>query len=383
MVMILKKKFLLLMLLFLSFLSFKSVVKAEDGFNLKDAASAILIDAKSQTILYEKEIHKRLVPASMTKVMSLILICDAIKSGKITTKTMITASEYAASMGGSQIYLKVGEQFSLDDMLKAICIASANDCVVAVAEALYGSEEVFVDKMNEFSKSLNLENTHFEDSTGLTKTNHYTSAYDMAMMASYLLNNHGEFILKYTSIKEDYLRKDTDNPFWLVNTNKLVGKVDGVDGLKTGWNDASKYCLTATAKRGNMRLISVLMGYDKPLKRNTDTVSLLNYGFANYQEEVILEKGKVIYHVNDIRYKPEEFDVVINNEVTKIITKGSEKGEVSWEITKYPNYQENMPGTINLYYNDELLGEIEFNTIEPVKKNNFFQLWLKVIGRVI
>lgn len=132
-----------------------------------------------------------------------------------------------------------------------------------------------------------------------------------------------------------------------------------------------------------MRLISVLMGYDKPLKRNTDTVSLLNYGFANYQEEVILEKGKVIYHVNDIRYKPEEFDVVINNEVTKIITKGSEKGEVSWEITKYPNYQENMPGTINLYYNDELLGEIEFNTVESVKKNNFFELWLKVIGRVI
>lgn len=383
MVMILKKKFLLLMLFFLSFLSFKTIVKAEDGFSLNDAASAILIDAKSQTILYEKEIHKRLVPASMTKVMSLILICDAIKAGKITTETMITASEHAASMGGSQIYLKVGEQFSLDDMLKAICIASANDCVVAVAEALYGSEEVFVDKMNEFSKSLNLENTHFEDSTGLTKNNHYTSAYDMAMMASYLLNNYGDFILKYTAIKEDYLRKDTDNPFWLVNTNKLVGKVDGVDGLKTGWNDASKYCLTATAKRGNMRLISVLMGYDKPLKRNTDTVSLLNYGFANYQEEVILEKGKVIYHVNDIRYKPEEFDVVINNEVTKIITKGSEKGEVSWEITKYPNYQENMPGTINLYYNDELLGEIEFNTVEAVKKNNFFELWLKVIGRVI
>ncbi len=378
-----KKKWFIVILLFLMLFSFKKVIKADNSFDLKDAKSAILIDCKTQTILFEKNIHDRLVPASMTKVMSLILICEAIKENKISIQTVITASEYASSMGGSQIYLKVGEKFSLDDMLKAICIASANDCVVAVAEHLYGSETLFVNKMNEFSNQLNLKNTHFEDATGLTKENHYTSAYDMGIMASYLINEHGEFILPYTSIKEDYLRKDTDNPFWLVNTNKLVGRIDGVDGLKTGWNDASKYCLTATAKRGNMRLISVLMGYDKPLKRNTDTVTLLNYGFANYEERVILAKGKIIYTVNDLRFSPSIFNVIIKEDVTKILPKGAKEEEVSWEITRYPHYPSNASGIINLYYGDDFLGEVEFNSSEDIKKNNFFILWLAVLKRYI
>ena len=331
-----------MMALMLISLALLKPVIAIENFDLPDAESAILIDAKTGMILFEKNIHERRVPASMTKVMSLILICEAIKEGKINLETVVTASEYAASMGGSQIYLKVGEQFTLDEMLKAICIASANDCVVAVAEHLYGSEQLFVNKMNEFATILNLENTHFTDSTGLSKDNHYTSAYDMAMMSRYLINHHGELILKYTSLREAYLRQDSDNPFWLVNTNKLVGKVEGVDGLKTGWlGEESGYCLTATATRNNMRLITVLMGYEKALKRNTDTLTLLNYGFANYEEKVIVEKGKVIYTVDDLRYSPSKFNVIIQEEVTKIFSKGEKNDEISWEIVEYPKYEEN------------------------------------------
>ena len=375
-----KFKIIICFLILLIFISVGKLTKATNNFELTDAKSAILIDAKTGCILYEKNIHEKRVPASMTKVMSLILICEAIKDQRVNTNTLITASEYAASMGGSQIFLKVGEQFTLDDMLKAICIASANDCVVAVAEHLYGSEKMFVDKMNEFVIKLNLTNTHFEDSTGLSKENHYTTAHDMSMMSRYLINHHGDLILKYTSLKEDYLRKDTDNPFWLVNTNKLVGRVDGVDGLKTGWlGDVSGYCLTATAKRDNMRLITVLMGYEKPLKRNTDTVVLLNYGFANFEEKVILEKGRVIYHVDDLRFSPQSFDVIIKEEVTKIVNKGSEVGEISWEIISHPDYLSNTSGKLNLYYNDEFIKEVEFNTNIPIKKNKFYLLWLELL----
>lgn len=353
-------------------------VNAEASFELLDAKSAIMLEAETGKILYAKNEHEKLAPASMTKIMTMTLICEAISTKRIDYNTIITASEYAVSMGGSQVYLKVGEQLSVDDMLKCIAIASANDCAVAMAEHLYGSEEAFVGKMNEKIKELGLENTHFVDCTGLTKINHYSSAYDMAQMARHLINNYGDIILKYTSIYDDYIRQDTASPFWLVNTNKLIGKVEGVDGLKTGWNDLAKYCLTATAKRGDMRLITSVMGYDNPLKRNTDSVKLLNYGFANYEKKVILKKGTVIYEVDNYRYKPNKFAAVTLEDVSIIIPKGSKEEDVSWEIIKRADFDKKTAGSIDVYYGDEKVGETAFNALEEIKKKPFYELWLAV-----
>ncbi len=199
-----------------------------------NSKGAILIEEETGEILYSKNEHERLIPASMTKIMSLILVCEKVDNEQIKLEDEVTISAYAASMGGSQVYLQEGEVITVNDLIKCVTIVSANDACVALAELTYGSEERFVYEMNQRAQELGLENTLFQDTTGLTDTNHYSSPYDMAMMSKHLLNNYKDFILDYTSTYDDYIRTDTDNPFWLVTTNKLVKHIEGVDGLKTG-----------------------------------------------------------------------------------------------------------------------------------------------------
>lgn len=217
-----------------------------------EAKSAVLIERDTGKVLYNKNSNERLAPASMTKIMTMLLIMEALDKGKIKMSDKVRTSEHAASMGGSQIFLEPGEEMTVKEMLKGIAIASGNDASVAMAEFISGSEEEFVKKMNKKAKELGLKNTSFKNPTGLTEEGHYSSAYDMAIMAKELLKY--ESITKFTGTYEDYLRENTDKKFWLVNTNRLIKFYPGVDGVKTGYTGEAKYCLTASAKKGNMRV---------------------------------------------------------------------------------------------------------------------------------
>ena len=244
--------------------------------------SAVLMDAATGTVLYEKNAHEKLAPASVTKVMTLLLIMEAVDSGKIRWEDMVTASEAAASKGGSQIYLKVGETMSVTDMVKSIAVSSANDCACAMAEHLAGSEGAFVGLMNEKAKELGMNDTNFVNCTGLDDDpdaeNHKTSAWDIALMSRELLTKHPD-IKKFTTIWMDTVR---NGEFGLSNTNKLIRFYSGATGLKTGFTSGAGYCLSATAEREGMELIAVVMGAETSQLRNTTCKQLLDYGFANF-----------------------------------------------------------------------------------------------------
>ena len=292
-------KKLLIFLLIISLLPITNLQAIENDIT-PNASGAILIDADSKQILYDKNADKKLFPASTTKIMTMIIMFEAINNKKISFDDQVTTSKYAASMGGSQVYLEEGESMSLEDMFKSIAIASANDASVAVREYIAGSTYKFVEMMNQKAKELNLKNTHFVNVTGLHDNNHYTCPYDLAMMASYLIKIGGDKLLSVTSLYDSYIREDTKQSFWLVNTNKLLKLYDGVDGLKTGYTKEAGYCLVTTAKRDGQRLVGVVMKESEPKTRNEEMCNLLDYGFNNYKREIIYKKDSVIEkHVVD------------------------------------------------------------------------------------
>ena len=292
-------KKILIFLLIISLLPITNLQAIENDIT-PNASGAILIDADSKQILYDKNADKKLFPASTTKIMTMIIMFEAINNKKISFEDQVTTSKYAASMGGSQVYLEEGESMSLEDMFKSIAIASANDASVAVSEYIAGSTNKFVEMMNQKAKELNLKNTHFENVTGLHDNNHYTCPYHLAMMASYLIKIGGDKLLSVTSLYDSYIREDTKQSFWLVNTNKLLKLYDGVDGLKTGYTKEAGYCLVTTAKRDGQRLVGVVMKESEPKTRNEEMCNLLDYGFNNYKREIIYKKDSVIEkHVVD------------------------------------------------------------------------------------
>ncbi len=254
-------------------------VDTDVSARLINAKSGILMEQSTGEVLYELNPDERLNIASVTKVMTILLIMEALDNGKISTNDMVTVSERAASMGGSQVFLEVGEQMSVDDMLKAIVIASGNDAAVAMAEFISGSEAAFVEKMNNRAKELGCLNTHFINCNGLDETNeHYSSAKDVAIISRELLNHSKVF--DYTTIWMDSLR---NGAFGLSNTNKLIRFYNGANGLKTGSTSAAKYCLAASAKRDEMQLIAVVLCAPSTADRFSSATSLLDYGFANYE----------------------------------------------------------------------------------------------------
>ncbi|MBB6448973.1 D-alanyl-D-alanine carboxypeptidase (penicillin-binding protein 5/6) [Geomicrobium halophilum] len=261
----------------------------------EETGSAILMEVDTGQVLFSKDEHESLPPASMTKIMTMLLIMEDLASDDLTLDEMVTTSERAASMGGSQIFLETGEEMSVRDMLKAIAVASGNDASVAMAEHMAGSEDAFVERMNGKAEELGLDDTTFYNSNGLPVDGHESSAHDLAVMSQELLKY--EEITTFTGIEEDYLRQGTDDEFWLVNTNRMLKFFDGLDGLKTGFTNESKYGLAATAKRDDMRLVAVVMGAETPKKRNADIAELLNYGFANYQVEPMFDEGAAVTSV--------------------------------------------------------------------------------------
>jgi len=268
--------------------------KESDSIDLiPGARSGVLMEANSGKIIFQKEMDKEVAIASMTKMVSQILILDAIREGKINWDDVVTVSQNAADMGGSQIYLSVGEKISVRDLFKGISMASANDATVQMAEVLAGTENSFVSMMNKKVQELGLKHTKFKNCTGLDEDGHYSSAYDMAMIARELIVNYPE-ILEFSSVYEDYLREDTKNKFWLVNTNKLVRFYEGADGLKTGHTDAAKYCLAATAKKNDLRFIAIVLGEEDSKIRNQEVMELLDYGFNNYRMDLLKSKDEVV-----------------------------------------------------------------------------------------
>ena len=269
-------------------------VKAEDN-NLvlaPNAKSAIIMEYSTGKILYENNSHEKMAPASMTKMMSLLLIMEAIDNKTINLNDMVTVSSNASSMGGSQILLETGEQMSVEDLVKGVSIASGNDAVVALAEYIAGTEDNFVNMMNDKAKELGLKDTNFKNCHGLDEANHYSSAHDMAVIARNLVSH--EKILEFSSIYETYLRENTDRKIWLVNTNKLVRFKQGVDGLKTGFTDTAGYCLTATMKKDDMRVIATVMGESDATIRNNEVAGMLDYAFSMYKLDKVLSKDSIV-----------------------------------------------------------------------------------------
>lgn len=323
------------LLLFPSYTSANNEIPQLQMEDHEEIPSTILIEQQSGQILYEKNMHEKRAPASMTKMMTLLLIMEAIGEGQLTMEEEITISERASSMGGSQVFLEVGEEMTTKDLIKAIAIASANDASVALAERIAGSEAAFVDKMNQKVIALNLENTHFTNASGLPDKNHYSTAYDMAMIARELLQY--EDITKYTSIYEDYLREGKTNEFWLVNTNKLVRTNEYVDGLKTGYTKEAKFCLTASATKDGMRMITVVMGAEKAADRNEFTSQLLHQAFQSYEVETIVDDNKSVTTLYDERTKKVAYPLQIKSPVTLLKKKGTPVTDKVEIIHEYDN----------------------------------------------
>src|SRR5690625_4989636 len=368
------------MALFLSLLLTKPIL-AEEQSDLKlteDAKASILLERDTGNILFKKNAHEKLPPASMTKVMTLLLIMEAIEAESLSLDEMITISERASSMGGSQVFLAEGEQMSVEDLIKAIAIASGNDASVALAERIAGTEEAFVQQMNEKAKELNLENTHFTNSSGLPAKDHHTTAYDIAIIAKELLKY--DDIVNYTSIYEDYLRKGEENEFWLVNTNKLVRFYPYVDGLKTGYTNEAKFCLTATAKKEDMRVVAVVMGADTAKKRNAMTMNLIDYAFSHFEAEKIFKQGEKVDSLNDIQSEKMTYDIKTSEQISILHKKGERKPtsyttEISIdEHIDLPIQEEDQVGTYRVKQEDEIVTESTLIVDEDIKIAIYFDL---------
>lgn len=311
--------------------------EAENTISLaEEAKSAILLEQSTGKILFEKNAHEKLPPASLTKVMTLLLVMEELDKGTLTLDEIVRVSERAASMGGSQVFLAPGEEISVEDLLKSIAIASGNDASVAIAERISGSEEAFVKRMNEKAKELGLKNTTFKNSSGLPAKDHFSSAYDLAIMSKELLKY--ESITNYTSIYEDYLRKGQDNEFWLVNTNKLVRFYDGVDGIKTGYTREAKYGLAATAKKADMRIIAVVMGADTVKKRNSMVSQMLDYSFNHFDTHRLFDKQEIVTKIDVLQSEEEEIKVITETPISVLHKKGEALDDIHTEI----NMQESL-----------------------------------------
>ena len=342
-----------------------------------NAKSAILIDPDSKKILFEKNIYDELSVASLTKMMGLVLIFEQIDAGKINYTDKVVASANAAAMGGSQIWLSAGEELTVDELLKGIIMASGNDAIVAMAEYVGGSEENFVKMMNNKARELKLIHTNFVNPTGLDEKGHYSSAYDLAIIASELMKHPDVF--KYTTLYEDYLRKDTDNKFWLVNTNKLLKSYRGVDGLKTGMTDDAGYCMAVTAKRDGMRILAIVLGEKEGKVRNKETSELLDYGFNNYEVTTIKKQGDKVGEISLDKAIPETIDVTIDSDITIMNSKNDKgkeyKSEVKLDNIKLPIKKGEVIGELVVKDDNNIVKRVPLKSNSDMKKRSFINLW--------
>ena len=341
-----KMKKVLAFFITLNYLIFISFPYAKANFTPSVATkSLILMEASTGKILFENNSHQSLPPASVTKIMTMLLVCEAIDNKDLTLDTVIIASERAKSMGGSTIYLNTNEQMTLNDLLKGIAVASANDACVAVAEHMCGSVESFVEKMNNRAKELGMKDTNFVNCNGLDAENHYTSAYDIALMSRELLKH--EMIEKYTTIWMDTLREGN---FQLANTNKLIRFYKGANGLKTGSTSGAGCCISATAKRDGMQLIAVVMGANNSKERFNAASEMLNYGFSNYAVTDFGDKGAEVCDIPILNGKS-DFIIAKTKGATSVVVDKSQKDNVRTRLI--------IPKTLNAPINKgDVIGEL-------------------------
>ncbi len=371
------KKVWLIICLFLFMPGVFAETKADLAPNSK---SAILLDFDTGKILYSKNDNEVLPPASMTKIMSMLLIMERIDNKTLSLTDEVTISENAASMGGSQVFLQAGETYKVEELLKGIAIASGNDAVVAMAEKVSGSVSDFVALMNEKAKSLGLTNTKFLNPHGLDTEGHVTTARDMATLARELIKHTS--ILKFTSIYEDYLKKSDGSSIWLVNTNKLVRFYDGVDGLKTGFTKNAGYCLTSTAKKNNTRFITVVMGAETSDKRSSDTVNMLNYGFNTYETKILLKSSDSIGKKRVMLSNIEEVDLNLKNDYVKLLKKDEQMPKYSYSITTdslvAPIKKGDIVGHVSVIdESGNIVDELEVTVNKDIKKSNIIENFIK------
>ena len=362
------------------------LVMAKSNIKLiENAKSGILLDVDSGKIIYEKNINEKLAEASLTKMMVQLIFLEKLEEGKIKLTDKIKVSENAASFGGSQIYLESNEEMTIEDLFKGVCVASANDATVALAEYISGSEEEFVKEMNNKAQELGLKNTIFKNSTGLDEKGHYTTAKDLATLAIELLKH--DKILEFSSIYEDYLRKDTDNKFWLVNTNKLVRTYEGADGLKTGHTDDAGYCLAVTAKRGGMRLLAIILGEDNSKTRNKEATKLLDYGFTNYKVNILQKEGTVIDTITLDKADKENVDIVLKEDAKVFIKKTDKPKKYNTEIKVNkitpPIKKGDIVGKIIIKENDDVISEADVTVKEDINKIGLIGLYLRNLKEII
>lgn len=352
--------------------------------------AAVLMEGSTGEIIYAKNKDEKLRPASITKIMTLLLIFEAIEDGKIALTDEVSVSEHAASMGGSQVYLEPYETQTVDTMIKCISISSANDACVAMAEFIAGSEEEFVARMNERAKELGMNNTHFENSCGLDVENHYSTAYDVALMSQELIMNHPE-ISNYSTIWMDtitHVTRKGESEFGLSNTNKLIKTYNGITGLKTGSTSLAKYCLSATARRDGMDMIAVIMAAPETKIRFQEAAKLLDYGFANcsmYKDDhsdLVIEPMAISKGVEEtITYKPEKT-------FSYVCLKDKNPENITREITlnsdlRAPIKENDKVGEIKYYYNGELIGTVNLISEQTVEKATFRDYFGKTLRKFL
>ena len=348
--------------------------------------SAILMDVGSGQILYEKNAHDKLPPASVTKVMTMLLICEALDSGKITLDDSVQISDNAASMGGSQIFLEAGEVQKVDTLLKGIAVASANDGCVAMAEYIGGSVESFVEMMNAKAKELNMKDTNFVNTNGLPVDNHYTSAHDIAIMSRELLKH--DVISKYlTTWMDQVVVGKKQITVGLANTNKLIKHYQGATGVKTGFTQQAKYCLSASAKRGDTHLVAVTLGAETSPERFKDATSILNFGFANYESVKLCSKNDNIATLTLDKADEQKINLVAKEDLSVLIKKGGNK-----DFTRKIKVNENptIPikkgtnlGYVEIYQGKTLVGKVDLVNTKDIQKASYLKMLQRVIDEML
>ena len=370
-----------MLIIFFVFLFLCPSAKAEDLKLAERAKSAILIEASTGKILFEKNADEKLHPASMTKMMSMLLIIEAIEDGVISWDQVVTVSENASRMGGSQILLETGEKMSVRDLFKGVAIASGNDAVVALAETVAGNVNNFVSMMNDKALELGLTNTHFKNPHGLDDADHYSSSRDMSLIAKELVKH--DKVLEYTKVYEDYLRENTDRKIWLVNTNRLVRFYDGVDGLKTGFTDDAGYCMTATAMKDGMRIIAVVMGEETSKIRNQEVSEMLDYAFAQYKVIDMLKSKNSLGKYRVENGKDEYALVVAKGSATMVKKKSESDGKFSYDIKldslKAPLKSGDNVGKLIIKEDGNIVKSLNLTVKKDIEKASFGNLLLRNI----
>lgn len=373
----------LLIIFIITVLIFPISIRAEEL--LPNAKSGLLIEASTGEIIYEKNKDEKVPVASMTKMVAQIIILENIEKGTLTWNEKIKVSSNAAGMGGSQIWLQPGEEMTVRDLMKGITMASANDATVALAERIAGTEEAFVKQMNEKVKELGLKSTHFVNPTGLDEENHYSSAYDMGLIAKELLKH--EQILEFSKVYEDYIRQDTPNKYWVVNTNKLVRFYEGADGLKTGFTDNAGYCMAVTAKRDGMRLIAIVLGETSGKVRNQETSELLDYGFNLYKADVVKTKKDIITEIKINKGTKDKVTISPNEDII-VLKKKSELSkkydlETNLNDIKLPIKKGDVLGKLLVKDGNNILRKVDLIANNNVNKLGYFKMIFETLKDIL